>query len=68
MEYKTANKFMLDLAKCMLDHGVTRHAVRQSFRQANLTMKLDPNISDADKREVEVFKTALATAYFELER
>jgi hypothetical protein len=66
MENRSSNAFFLHLASCLKSHGVTNHAIRSAFKDANLTVHKVKVIA-RDQRSIEEMAIGLATAYYELE-
>lgn len=68
MENRSANAFLLHLVKCLKREGVTNHAIRQGFKQANLTAHEITVSNSHDRHELEDMVVGLATAYYALEK
>lgn len=67
MQNRSVNAFLLHVAKCLSHQGVTNHAIRQAYKEANLTSG-DIVVSDKDMNSLGELIIGLATAYYEMEK
>lgn len=67
MQNRSVNAFLLHVAKCLSHQGVTNHAIRQAYKQANLTSG-DIAVPAKDMDSLGELVIGLATAYYELEK